>query len=91
VLLDPLGQTLIAIREAEQSALGSLVLLHLVYLGARVLSAITPMLRIGLAEHPCIPSEGRQVVPFRPDGPPVHARRVLGQAPLRDLSPAEGR
>lgn len=72
VLLGPLGQTLIAIREAEQSALGSLVHLHLVRPGARVLSAITPML--GIAEHLAPPRAAKS---FRPDGPPDHARRVL--------------
>jgi hypothetical protein len=51
VALDmPLSQTLIKISKAEQPALCPAVL-HLVCLGARLLGAITPMLRIELAGH----------------------------------------
>jgi hypothetical protein len=63
MLLDPLGQTLIEFRDSKHPSLGSSVLLDLVCLRARLLCAITPMLRIGLAEHSRIPSDGRQVVP----------------------------
>jgi hypothetical protein len=46
----PLSQTLIKISKAEQPAPCPAVL-HLVCLGARLLGAITPMLRIELAGH----------------------------------------
>jgi hypothetical protein len=54
MLLDPLGQTLVEIRDAKHPSLGSSVLLDLVCLGARLLCTITPMLWIGFADisHP---------------------------------------
>ena len=51
----PLGQMFIGIRQAKHPALGPRVL-HLVCLGARLFSEITPMLRIGLARHLMPPS-----------------------------------
>src|ERR1700676_4553302 len=47
-LLDPLRHTLIALREAKHPALGPTVF-YLIRLGARRHSAVTPILRIGLA------------------------------------------
>jgi len=47
--LNPHGQTHIEIREAKHPPLRPSV--HLVCLGARLLSEITPMLRIGLPRH----------------------------------------